>query len=48
MYPHKLKSGEHGSNGIGSTGSFHLPGKTAFRSAQTFVWICGDILLIEK
>jgi len=48
MYPHKLKSREHGSNGVSSTGSIHLPGRTAFRSAQTFVWICGDVLLIEK
>jgi len=48
MYPHKPKSREHGSNGIGSTGSIHLPGKAAFRSAQTFVGIYGDVLLIEK
>jgi hypothetical protein len=52
MYPHKLKSREHGSSSfsisVASTCSIHLPGKTVFRSAQTFVWICGDVLLIEK
>jgi hypothetical protein len=48
MYPHKLKLREHGSNGIGCTGSIHLPGKTAFRPAQTFVWICGDVFCLLK
>jgi hypothetical protein len=48
IYPHKLKSREHGSSGIASTCSIQMPGKTVFRSAKAFVWICGDVLLFEK